>query len=200
MAGKTRKTELDIDLTIQPPVAPPPPPPKPEPEPVVEPEPAPEPIEKKPSKLKFYIIAALSSALLLLVVITAAIYFGTAKKTSQQVIEEKPLPVTATAPPKELNNLPLKPFFLPITQNNRKGFLRVKFSLLLSNGDTLVEAEENLLLIRETIYQFAKRHEPDDFKPTGKRDETMQKLRQLLDRSLQNGRVENILITEFILL
>lgn len=199
MIEKKRKTELDIDLTIQPPVAETPPPP----EPVAKPEPAPEPAAKKPSKRKLYIIAGVSSAVVLLAVITAAVFFGTKEKTVEPVIETKVIEVTADAPQKpmkELNNLPLEPFLLPIKQNGSKGFLRVKFSLLLSNEDAVVEVEENLSLMRETIYLFAKRKELDDFKPSGRRNETMQTLRRLLDRSLQNGRVKNIMITEFTLL
>ena len=203
MIEKKRKTELDIDLTIQAPVVEAPPPPPPEPEPVAKPEPIPEPAEKKPSKRKLYIIAGVSSAVVLLTVITLTVYFGTKEKTVEPPVDKKVIEVTA---PKQreatnkLNNLPLKPFLLPINQNGKKGFLRVKFSLLLSNMDAVVEVEENLSLMRETIYLFAKQHEPDDFKRSGKRDETIETLRRLLDRSLQNGRVKNIMITEFTLL
>jgi len=205
MIEKKRKTELDIDSTIQPPEveAPPPPPPPPPPEPEPVPESETEPVKTKPSKRKLYIIAGVSSAIVLLAAITLAVYFGAAQETAERETEEKAVEVTAaapTVPKKELNNLPLEPFILPIMDNNRKGFLRVKFSILLSNADAVGEVEENLSLIRETIYLFAKQREPDDFMPTGRRDETIQTLRRLLDRSLQNGRVEDVMITEFTLL
>ncbi|MFQ5431785.1 MAG: flagellar basal body-associated protein FliL [Nitrospinota bacterium] len=200
MIEKKRKTELDIDLTIQSPVVEAPPPPPPEPEPVPEPEPA----KAKPSRRKLYIIAGVSSVTALLAVIALAVYFGAAQETAEKVPEEKPVEVTAaavpTAPMKELNNLPLEPFILPIIYNNRKGFVRIKFSLLLSNTDAASEVEENLSLMRESIYLFAKQRELGDFKPTGKRNQTIQTLRRLLNRSLQNGRVEDVMITEFTLL
>lgn len=201
MIDRKRKTELDIDLSVQPPAVEAPSAPKPEP--VAEPEPDTEPAAKKPSKRKLYIIAGVSSAVVLLVAVTATVYFGTKEKTVEPVIETKLVEVTAEAPQaviKKFNNLALEPFLLPIKQNGDKGFLRVTFSLLLSNADAVTEVEENLPLMRETIYLFAKRHKPDDFKPTGKRKETLQTLQRLLDRSLQNGRVKNILITEFTLL
>jgi len=207
MIEKKRKTELDIDPTLQPPEveaqaqAQPPPTPPPEPEPVQEPET--EPVKTKPSRRKLYIIAGVSSAVVLLAVVGLAVYFGVGQKTAERKTEEKAVEVTAAAPvvpKKELNNLPLEPFILPITDNNGKGFLRVKFSLLLSNADAVGEVEENLSLMRETIYLFAMQREPDDFKPSGRRDETIQTLRRLLDRSLQNGRVEDVMITEFTIL
>ncbi len=208
MIEKKRKTELDIDSTVQPPEAETPPPPPPEPEP--EPGPAPaaasetETVKSKPSRRKLFIIAGVSSAMVLLAVIALALYFGGTQEKAEPKIEEKTVEVAVVAAPiapiRELNNIPLEPFLLPVTDNNRKGFLRVKFSLLLSNADAVSEVEENLSLMRETIYQFAKLRDLDDFKPTGRRDETIRTLRRLLDRSLQNGRVEDVMITEFTLL
>lgn len=213
MIEKKRKTELDIDSTVQPPEAEAPPPPPPPPK---EPEPAPadatapetetetETVKSKPSRRKLFIIAGVSSAVVVLAAVSLAVYFGGTKEKVEPKIEEKTVEVAAAAAPivpiRKLNNIPLKPFLLPVMDNNRKGFLRVKFSLLLSNADAVGEVEENLSLMRETIYQFAKLRDLDDFKPTGKRDETIRTLRRLLDRSLQNGRVEDVMITEFTLL
>ena len=210
MIEKKRKTELDIDSTVQPPEAEAPPPPPPEQEPAPESAPVSDkkPVKSKPSRRKLFIIAGLSSAVVLLAAISLAVYFGATQETAEQKIveqktEEKTVEVVAaapTAPVKELNNLPLEPFLLPVTENNRKSFLRIQFSLLLTNADAAGEVEENLSLMRETIYLFAKQREPDDFKPVGKRVETIQALRRLLDRSLQSGRVKDIMITEFTLL
>ena len=198
MIEKKRKTELDIDSTLQPPeaeAAPPPPPPK-EPEPVPADAPAPETetVKSKPSRRKLFIIAGVSSAVVVLAAVSLAVYFGGTEEKVEPKTEEKTVEVTDVAAPivpiRKLNNIPLEPFLLPVMDNNRKGFLRVKFSLLLSNADAVGEVEENLSLMRETIYQFAKLRDLDDFKPTGRRDETIRTLRRLLDRSLQSGRSE----------
>jgi flagellar basal body-associated protein FliL len=111
------------------------------------------------------------------------------------VVEEKEFPPSEQV--KVVNNLPLEPFILPVEHKDGKGFLRIKYSLLLSNIDAVAEVEENLPLMRETIYLFTKGRKPDDFAAPGKKDETVAALKRLLNRYIQNGRVDNIMITEF---
>ena len=202
MATK-RKTELDIDPSLELPgleldevakkeeSAAQPPPPKPEP--AVTAKAAPEPVEKKGSKRTIYIVAGLLSAVVLAGGVSLAVFFGADEKPPvpkiEKVVEKKPAP-------KLVSNMDLDPFILPIDQIDGKNFLRIKFSLSLSSEDAVAEVEENLPSMRETIYRFTKQREIDEFMSPDIKHNTMLELGRLLDRKLQSGRVKEVHITE----
>ncbi len=209
--AKTRKTELDVDDSIAQKV------PIPEPE-VKKEAPPPEPgkKEEKPERkklaprLKILIIAGLVSAVIIMAGITALLVFGDSKKTEEpvaEVVEPEPEPEPELEPEpepepkpeielKKLENFHMEPFM--ITYNTRQGeqFLRIGFVLQLSNKEAKAEIDQNLVIVRDAIFFFLKRRELKDFNVLKRKKELLLELKRLLDRSIQNGRVDKVMITE----
>ena len=208
---KKRKTELDIDTSFQietPEVeveeAEAPPPPLEEPVEEASPEETEE-TEKKPSRRNIYIIAGLAVAVIALAGITYSVIFGgslpeetvTEKETMDETtIEDETAAPETVVPLIPLHNITLEPFILPIGDGEGGGFFQIRFTLELSNEDAVAEVEENLSILRESIFVFLKRHKVEDFTKPSKRKDTILSLTRQLDRSLQNGRVNAVLVTE----
>lgn len=201
--AKDRKTELDVDPKLQDTQLGE----KLEASPETEPE-AKAPEVKKRSKLKLYIIVGLIATVLALGVLTAFLLLKDGEKPQVELEksgeeklpeEEKLLELELSMPPqkvKKLNNLLLEPFTISISEPGGKRFMRVTFSLQLSNGDAVSEVEENLVIMREAVYLFIRNRKASDFMVPENRVKTLSTLKRLLDRSIQNGRVEEVLITE----
>ena len=90
----------------------------------------------------------------------------------------------------------LEPFTVPYEENGKKQIMYAQFSLNLSNKDAMSEIEENIVVMREAIYIYISRREKGDFADEKKRAEILDDLKNLLDRSLLNGRVQDVLITQ----
>jgi len=105
-------------------------------------------------------------------------------------------PVKKFVKAKKLINFPMEPFTLFFTENKTKGIFRIRFELQLSNKEVVNEMAENLITFRNTIFVYLKEHTKEDFIDPEKRQKSLDEIRVLLDRSLQNGQVLAVLITE----
>lgn len=196
--AKIRKTELDVEPMLeQAAQEKKSEPPKPEKKPEKTRAPT-----KKSSRLKLYVIAGLAVSVLMLGALALFLMSGEEKPAAEvdETADEELLHEEVEDQPavevKKLNNLVLEPFTLQSGKSGGGSLMRVGFSLQLSSEDAVAEVEENLVIIRETIYLFLKRHNTENFTIPKKRMETITDLKRLLDRSVQNGRVEDVMITE----
>lgn len=192
-----RKTELDVDPELQntPQEQKVDAPPETEKE-------AGAPAVKKRPRLKLYIIAGLVATMLALSGFAVSLLLRESEKPqveTSQNDEEELLEVEVSTPPKKLqklNNFSMEPFILSTGKQGSKRFMRIKFSLQLSSNDAIAEIEENLAIMRETVYLFIRNRGAGNFTIPENRVETLNDLKRLLDRSIQNGLVEKVMITE----
>ncbi len=204
--AKKRKTELDIDSGIAQKV------PQPEVKEEAPPAAAPEPEEEeeKPEKkkltprLKIIIIAGLVLTVIIMAGITAMLVSGGDEKPEEPVAEVvepelEPEPEPEPEPEielKKLDNLLMEPFLLTFDAPQGEQFLRIGIVLQLSNKEAIAEIDQNLVIVRDAIFFFLKRKELNDFNVLKRKKEMMLELKRLLDRSIQNGRVDKVMITE----
>ncbi len=66
-----------------------------------------------------------------------------------------------------------------------------------SNKEAKAEVDQNLVIVRDAVFFFIKNRPAKDFTVPKRRKDTLLELKRLLDRSVQNGRVQAVLITEF---
>lgn len=93
-----------------------------------------------------------------------------------------------------LNNLVLDPFVIPYKDKGQDGFIRVVFALQVNDPEVIDEINGNLPLIRNSIlYAISTRDRADLIDPA-KREGLMKDLRYNIDRSLQSGRVDAVLL------
>lgn len=208
MAEK-RKTELDLDTTTKAVETGAIPQETAETAPVTEKPPeekAPE-VEKKPfERKKLFIIAGAAAAVILVAVIGVLLLTGEKKvekvveakvETPEEELEPEPEPEPVKLEPlKKLHNLSLEPFLINYETKGKGQFLKISLAMELSNKEAVAEVDENLVLVRDSIFFFIKGKSLKDFTIPLKRKETLQELKRLLDRSVQNGRVNDVLITE----
>jgi len=152
------------------------------------------------------LIGIVVGIVLLLAGLTAAVFYLMKDDTPpavEAVIEEKPEPVKKKAEEYKLVlNMKLEPFVLPFEVKGEKHFWRISLNLQLSTKQAVEEIEENIAFVREAIYIFLKTHDRHEFLGRNKKlkEQTFFDLRVLIDRSLQNGRVEAIQVIEFTVL
>lgn len=160
------------------------------------------PTAKKRSRLKIYIIVGLLATALALGVFVISLLLTqgkTAEVKPSQNVEEELLELgipTPTAEVEQLKNLLMEPFVISTGGPGSKQFMRIRFSLQLSNEDAITEVKENLDIMREAVYLFVRNRGASDFTIPESRVETLKTLKRILDRSIQNGRVERVMITE----
>ncbi len=191
--SKKRKTELDVD-----PSAAMEPEPEPQPEPLKEEEPK----EEEPKKLskKKIIIIASGVAVLIVLIVVGFIFTEPEPPPKKEVQKEAELELPEPPSIKDivpLINITFEPFILPFTQNGEEHFWQIAISLQLSSEDALDEMEHNLVIFREAIYLFLREKNKNDFLNPKKRKEILFNLKVLVDRSLQNGQVDRVLVTKF---
>lgn len=93
-----------------------------------------------------------------------------------------------------LNNLVLDPFVIPHKEKGQDGFIRVVFALQVNDPEVIDEINNNLPLIRNSVlYAISTRDHADLIDPA-KREGLMKDLRYNIDRSLQSGRVDAVLL------
>ncbi|MBI5636771.1 MAG: flagellar basal body-associated FliL family protein [Nitrospinae bacterium] len=93
-----------------------------------------------------------------------------------------------------LNNLVLDPFVIPYKDKGQDGFIRVVFALQVNDPEVIDEINNNLPLIRNSVlYAISTRDRADLIDPA-KREGLMKDLRYNIDRSLQSGRVDAVLL------
>ncbi|MGK7344925.1 MAG: flagellar basal body-associated FliL family protein [Candidatus Nitrospinota bacterium M3_3B_026] len=215
--NKKRRTELDIDPSIIAEKPPPektgeqhPPPPSAPPE-AEKPRETPE--EPKPGKrrinyLKLSLLALTSAALL---GVAAAIGFALIsviqslpEKTAEEEPEKTPpAPLVPQEPEPaekavEIPDPPLyefEPFFVSLGREDDISLIRVGFAAKMSGKDVEAEIERNLTLVRENIYFVLGEKGLDDFRKQENREKTAVEVAIAINRSIQSGAVEKVLVT-----
>jgi flagellar basal body-associated protein FliL len=222
MAEKKRKTELDIEGITpgKPPEPPPPPPPEEPPPPPVEEEKHDEKPKSKGNKKIFVIAGAVSVVILVGVIVVVKSHKPALKEEKvvqkeKEKEKEKEKPKEQAKPEKKheapkppekkpeqpafekVNNLAMEPFIL--TQKTKEGekFLRVAFTLQINSEDGVAEAKENMALIRKGILFYLGTKDKNEILDEDGRQAILKDLKYNIDKSLQNGRVVAVLITEF---
>lgn len=198
--AKKRKTELDIETGTIP----------------APPEPAPSPISleqemsqeaasmkgpRKPLNKSMVIVAGIFVAVVLAIIIGVTVIQkkrpaagaekkeGHAEKTKRaekHKAEEFKL--------EKLNNLVLEPFTLPYKDKGQDGFIQIVFALQVNDPEVIDEINSNLPLIRNSILFAVSTHGQGDLIDPAKRETLMKDIRYNVDRSLQTGRVEAVLL------
>lgn len=191
--AKTRKTELDIDLDLKieeevkkdPEVEAPPPPP-----------------EKKEIKgfsSKFKLIALLSS-IFLIIILSLVIYSFISYRPKKKAPEpEKPAEVESVTFSKT-PQYQFEPFFLPVkTKKDKKVFLKVAFSLELSNELVITEIEQNSAILRANLSFLFNKKSLSDLQSDPDKKKLTQEIINILNRSFQKGTVKKVYFTQFFL-
>lgn len=94
----------------------------------------------------------------------------------------------------KLNNLVLEPFVIPYKDKGQDGFIQIVFALQVDDPEVIDEINNNLPLIRNSIlFAITTRGQADLIDPA-KREALMKDIRFNVDRSLQTGRVEAVLL------
>jgi len=154
------------------------------------------------------LIGVVVGVAILLAGLTAAVFY-LMKDDPPPVIEEAAVEEKIPEPVKKKDeeyktviNMRLEPFVIPFEEKGEKHFWRLSLSLQLSTKQAVEEIEENIAFVREAIYIFLKTHDRHEFLGRNKKlkEQTFFDLRVLIDRSLQNGRVEAIQVIEFTVL
>jgi len=203
--AKKRKTELDIETTATSapaaeetapgkeeaaaPEAPPPPPPKP---------------PKRPRKplspaAKRNIIIVVAGLIIISGgAMVAKMASGPQKKVKQLRREHVVTPVEKPPDAKlpAVHNLVLDPFTFTVKGKGGDRFIRLVLALELSNEYAVGEVQENITLIRNGILFYMGTRDAADLLVETKRKEILQNIQYNVDRSLQEGRVEKVLINE----
>jgi flagellar basal body-associated protein FliL len=204
MVERKRKTELDIEgITAPPKVEAPPPPPPPAPPP---PEPAEAELPKEGQlSTRNKIILGAVGAIAVLVIIAVALSFRAKKHSPPKLPEKHEVAKTPPPPapkkeeesaPVKLNNVVLEPFIFEYKEKNEDRFIRLVFALQMSSAESINEVNHNLPLIRNIIVFFMKTRDKKELLSESARKEILKDLKFTLDRSIQSGRVEAILINE----
>lgn len=94
----------------------------------------------------------------------------------------------------KLNNLVLDPFVIPYKDKGQDGFIQIVFALQVNDPDVIDEISNNLPLIRNSILFAINTHGQADLINPAKRETLMKDIRYNVDRSLQSGRVEAVLL------
>jgi len=209
---KKRRTELDIDPTTiveneaeaeveASPTEAAPPAPK-------------EAVESTPGKkINYTKLLMLIAAGIALVAVTSAIGFGvvsivkslTSEAPKKEAIKPAPPPApkldTPTpSPPVATQTVTepiyqLKPFFVPIGKKGEESFVRIEFAAEMTGPEVKKEIERNLVLIRENIFFMLKNLSVEDFTNEKKREKVAVEAAIALNRSIQSGAVNKMLIT-----
>lgn len=219
--NKKRRTELDIDPTAIPykeeeEAAPAKEPEAPEEKKPPEEKAPPPPAQSKPRrKINYFKLLTLALVGGALIILAVAIGFGvTALVTSflqePEQVEEKepppppltlPIPEPSTVKKDEKADIPapplyeLKPFFLTKGEGKDKSFVRVGFAAEMTGAEVSKEIERNLVLIRENIYFLLQEKSLDSFENEEKRKRLAVEVAIALNRSIQSGAVNKVLIT-----
>ncbi|MBI4667075.1 MAG: flagellar basal body-associated FliL family protein [Nitrospinae bacterium] len=204
--AKKRRTELDIDQEFlaeekkpePPPPAPPPPEKKPE-----EPK-----HHRKINKVKLLMItgAGVAAIVVLGLIIWVAVTFIFAGENEAQAPEAPPAP-----PPQEAPKTPegggvnqalyvLEPFFVPLPGKDGApgGFVRIQFSLEISDPDVKGDLDRNVTLVRENVFFILRGKSREDFKGAEKLGQLSVDVAIAINRSIQSGGVTKALITELV--
>lgn len=94
----------------------------------------------------------------------------------------------------KLNNLVLDPFLIPYKNGGKDGFIRVVFALQVNDPEVIDEINGSLPAIRGSILYAISIHDRTDLLEPAKREGLMKDLRYNIDRSLQTGRVDAVLL------
>lgn len=189
--AKTRKTELDIDLDLKIEE-------KAKKNPVVE---APPPPEKKGGKKKFnpkFKLLAILSSVFFIIITSVAIYYWPEKKAPEP---EKPAEaVVESVTFSKTPQYKFEPFFLPVkTKNTKNVFLKVAFSLELSNELVITEIEQNSAILRANLSFLFNKKSLSDLKSDPDRKKLAREIKNILNRSFQKGTVKKVYFTQFFL-
>ncbi|MBI5178554.1 MAG: flagellar basal body-associated FliL family protein [Nitrospinae bacterium] len=202
--AKKRKTELDIEATgavpaeearavdapkEEAPQEAPPPPPKPKRRPRA-------PLS---AKAKRNIIIAVAALIVLSgASMVAKMASGPRKQVKSYRKERVVTPVEKPAETKlpKISNVVLEPFTFTVKGKEGDRFIRLVLALQMSNEFVVGELEENMPLIRTSILFYMNTRDPGDLLVAAKRKEILQNIQYNVDRSLQEGRVETVLINE----
>ncbi len=199
--AKRRKTELDIETGA----IPAPPPPEAAPAISLEEEmaqqAAPERQPGKPANKMIIITAILVAAIVLAIIITVTVvekkkpaaavknkasHGEKAKEKEKKKVEEVKF--------EKLNNLVLEPFVIPYKNKGQDGFIQVVFALQVNDPDVIDEINSNLPLIRNSILFAISTHPQADLIDPAKRETLIKDIRYNIDRSLQTGHVDALLL------
>lgn len=202
--AKKRKTELDIETGAIP--APPPPPESAAPvsleqemaQDVASSQPPRQPINKNAIIVAGVVLAIVLAIIIAVTVIQKKKPHAAAKKGDAH--GEKAKGAEAEKKKAEevkfekLNNLVLEPFVVPYKDKGQDGFVQIVFALQVDDPEVIDEINNNLPLIRNSIlFAITTRGHADLIDPA-KREALMKDIRFNVDRSLQNGRVEAVLL------
>ncbi len=201
--AKKRKTELDIEtgaIPVQPPA----------------PEPAAPPVSLeqemaqdaasarqpgKPQNKNIIIVAGIVAAIVLAIIIAVAVIQkkkppAAAKKKDAHAEKAKAAEKHKAEEVKfeKLNNLVLDPFVIPYKDKGQDGFIQIVFALQVNDPEVIDEINNNLPLIRNSVLFAISTRAQGDLIDPAKRETLMKDIRYNVDRSLQSGRVEAVLL------
>jgi flagellar FliL protein len=92
------------------------------------------------------------------------------------------------------------PFFIPIdTKNGQDVFLKVSFSLELSNEKVIKKIEKIVVPLRADISFLLNKKRLSDLESISGKKKLSLEIRNVINRSLQNGKVNKIYFTQFFL-
>lgn len=162
--------------------------------------------ERKPLNIKFILISVLSFIVLMGVGV-AAVFMSSGKKkeTAHKEPPKKAAPEKEKAKKKEppppafvkFHNIVLGPFLLPHKGKEGKDALaRVVFALQVNDPEVIDEIHGNLPLIRNGIWFVLSSRDPRELGDEEKRRQLLKDLQYNIDRSLQSGRVEAVMLNE----
>lgn len=194
--AKKRKTELDVDLEIKlEDVS------KEEIEEVAE-----KPSEEGEEKKARFKLPALPPKILVLIgsLLFAAILISSG--IIYYLSREEPVPKPEEPAREEAVELPkipqfqFAPFFHPIkTKKNKEVFLKIAFSVNLSNELVVKEIEQNISLLRAKLFFMLKKKNLSDLESDTDKAKLNREIIGVLNRSLQNGTVKKVYFTQFFL-
>lgn len=202
--AKKRKTELDIEtgtIPVQPaPSEPAPPPVSLEQEMAQDAATAQAP--RKPINKNVIIVAGVIAAVVLAIIIAVTVIQKQKKpaavKKNGEAHGEKAKDAKKEKAEEakfvKLNNLVLEPFVIPYKDKGQDGFIQIVFALQVDDPEVIDEINNNLPLIRNSIlFAITTRGQTELIDPA-KREALMKDIRFNVDRSLQTGRIEAILL------
>lgn len=191
--AKKRKTELDVDLDLKLKDIT-----KEEIEEAVEKPPEEE--EKGPrfqlKALPPKILILIGSLLFVAILIISGIIYYLSREEPTPELEE-PAKEEAIELPK-VPQYQFAPFFYPIkTKNNKEVFLKIAFSIDLSNELVVKEIEETIPLLRANLSILLGKKNLSDLESDPDKAKLNQEIIGVLNRSLQNGTVKKVYFTQF---
>lgn len=158
---------------------------------------------RKPLDKKVIIVVGVVVAVVLAIVITVTVIQK--KKTSvdqkgggqhgeKAKGAEKQQPKAEELKFQKVNNLVLEPFVIPYKDRGQDGFIQIVFALQVDDPEVIDEINGNLPLIRNSILFAISTRPQGDLIDPAKRQALMKDIRFNVDRSLQAGRVEAVLL------